>query len=61
MILIERPLNTGLKENFTLQSPPNQSYWIVGDSPDCDILIPKLGCSFGASFAIIKIGDALYV
>jgi hypothetical protein len=30
----------------------DQAYWVVGNDPDCDILLPRFKIAFGVSFVL---------
>lgn len=52
--------NLNLKD-VVLNGQPGQAYWTVGNTADCDIIIPKANICFDPLFAIIKLDKDYYL
>lgn len=48
-------------DQAVFQGKEDQSYWVVGDSSECDIILAKCNISFGPSFAIIKHEGKMFI
>ena len=49
------------EEGITYKGPSGYGFWTIGDNPDNDIILPRIGSLYTTSFAILQNGGTYYV